>query len=107
MSANTSRLAAALLLGTELLSNSPAFACGARPHAASLCALASDSVEIRGAPNGRVEYAASGKVLVSGHSANGLWARIEVPCIGYRGWIRRQDLACEARSASAQPPVQP
>jgi len=107
MSVNTLRLAAALVVGTAPLMTSPAFACGARPHAGSLCKLTSDSVDVRRSPDGRVEYAASGEVLVTGHSANGLWARIEVPCIGYKGWIRSQDLACEAPSADLQLSTQP
>jgi hypothetical protein len=89
------------------LHSAPAQACKARPHSASLCTVVSASVDIRGAPNGRVEYTATGKVLVTGYSKNGLWARIEVPCIGYRGWIARQDVACEDVAAGAQEPAKP
>ena len=100
-------LAAALVIPAAWHSIAPAQACGARPRSASLCTVVSASVDVRDAPNGRVEYAASGKVLVAGYSRNGLWAWIEVPCIGYKGWIARQDLACEDVSASAREPAKP
>lgn len=107
MGVNTLRFTAVLVLGTAPLMTPPAFACGSRPHAASLCKLTSGSVDVRRAPDGRVEYAASGEVLVTGHSTNGLWARIEVPCIGYKGWIRSENLACEAPSAGLQLSAEP
>jgi hypothetical protein len=100
-------LAAALVILAAWHSIAPAQACKARSHSASLCTIVSASVDVRDAPNGRVAYAASGKVLVAGYSRNGLWARIEVPCIGYQGWIARQDLACDDISASARESAKP
>jgi hypothetical protein len=100
-------LAAAPALLALWLSAAPVHACGARPHSGSLCSAVSDTVEVRDAPGGRVAYAASGKVLVAGYSKDGLWARIEVPCAGFQGWIARQDLTCADLSASAQAPAKP
>ena len=73
------------------------------PVPASLCTIVPLSADVRNTPDGRVAYNVSGKVLVAGRSRNGLWARIEVPCVGYTGWIARQDLTCEDVSASAKP----
>ncbi|HUI20794.1 MAG TPA: SH3 domain-containing protein [Methylocella sp.] len=80
----------------------PAKACEALPQSASLCTIVSASADVRDQPDGRVEYVATGKVEVTGRSGNGLWARIEVPCVGYEGWIASQDLICEGAPASAQ-----
>lgn len=107
MSLRTLCLAAALVILAALHSTAPAQACKALSHSASLCTVVPLSVDVRDEPNGRVEYTATGKVLVAGYSKNGLWARIEVPCIGYKGWIVRQDLACEGISASAREPARP
>ncbi len=98
-------LAAALVMLAA--SGLPAQACKARPRSVSLCTVVPLSADVRDAPDGRVAYSASGKVLVAGRSRNGLWARIEVPCVGYKGWIARQDLACEDVSASAREPAKP
>jgi hypothetical protein len=87
---------------TAVHSIAPAQACKAPTHSASLCTVVAASTDVRGKPNGRVEYTASGNVLVAGQTKDGLWARIEVPCAGYKGWIARQDLACEGISASAR-----
>lgn len=85
----------------------PAGACEGQPHAAELCAVAPLSADVRDAPNGRVAYGASGKVRVAGRSGDGLWTQIEVPCIGYKGWISSQDLTCEGKSARAELPAKP
>ncbi len=100
-------LAAALVILAAVHSTAPAQACKARPHSASLCTVVSASADIRDEPDGRVEYSTTGKVQVAGYSKDGLWARIEVPCVGYIGWISRQDLDCEGISASAQEPAKP
>lgn len=94
-------LAAALLALSAGHFTMPAEACKSRPHPASLCAVVPASGNMLDAPGGRVAYAASGKVQVGGYSKDGLWAHIEVPCMGFVGWIARQDLTCEAASASA------
>jgi hypothetical protein len=107
MRTRTVRLAAVLAVLAAWHSIAPAQACGARSHSVSLCTVVSASVDVRDKPDGRVEYAASGKVLVAGYSKNGLWARIEVPCVGFQGWIARRDLACEGMSASAREPAKP
>jgi hypothetical protein len=93
-------LAAVLVMIT--VSGLPAQACKAQSRSASLCTIVPLSADVRNTPDGRVAYNVSGKVLVAGHSRNGLWARIEVPCVGYTGWIARQDLACEDVSASTK-----
>jgi len=100
-------LAAALVILAAVHSSTPAQACKERPHSASLCSVVSASADIRDEPDGRVEYSTTGKVRVTGYSKDGLWARIEVPCVGYIGWISRQDLDCEGISASAQEPTKP
>ncbi len=94
-------LAAVLVMVT--VSGLPAQACKAQSRSSSLCTIVPLSANVRNTPDGRVAYNVSGKVLVAGHSRNGLWTRIEVPCIGYSGWIARQDLTCEDVSASAKP----
>ena len=94
-------LASVLVMIT--VSGLPAQACKAQSRSASLCTIVPLSANVRNTPDGRVAYNVSGKVLVAGHSRNGLWTRIEVPCIGYSGWIARQDLTCEDVSASAKP----
>ena len=98
---------AALVLLPALHFPAPAHACQTRPHPASLCAIVPPSADVRDKPNGRVAYGASGKVLVAGHSKDGLWARIEVPCVGYSGWIAGADLTCEDVAASAREPAKP
>ncbi|WGJ13625.1 hypothetical protein QEV83_13110 [Methylocapsa sp. D3K7] len=94
-------LAAALaLLATSSI---PARACKARPQSASLCTVVPLVADVRDAPNGRVTSDAAGIVRVGGQSKDGLWSRVEVPCIGFMGWIARKDLMCENVSASAKP----
>lgn len=94
-------LAAALaLLAT---SSVPASACKARHHTASLCTVVPLVADVRDVPNGRVTSDAAGIVRVGGQSKDGLWSRVEVPCIGFMGWIARKDLVCENASASAKP----
>ena len=105
MSKWTLCLAAVPVILAAWHATAPAQACKAPPHSASLCTVVSASADVRGEPNAGVEYIASGKVLVAGQSKDGLWARIEVPCVGYKGWIARQDLACEGVSASAREPA--
>jgi hypothetical protein len=83
----------------------PAQACESRPHTASLCTVVPPTADVRNVPNGRVRSGATGIVRVSGQSKDGMWARIEVPCIGFMGWIARQDLACKGISASADEPA--
>jgi hypothetical protein len=100
-------LAAAVVILAAWHVTAPAQACKAPPHPASLCTVVSATADVRDEPDGRIEYTATGKVSVAGYSKNGLWARIEVPCIGYKGWIARQDLVCEGVSASAQEPAKP
>jgi hypothetical protein len=85
----------------------PALACGARPRG-SLCAIIPASAMVRDAPGGRVAYGASGMVIAGRHSRDGLWARIQMPCAGFKGWIARRDLSCQdagfgARAAAKQP----
>lgn len=98
-------MAALALLPALHFAAPAARACQTQPHPASLCAIIPASAEVREKPNGRVAYAASGKVLVAGHSKDGLWARIKVPCVGYSGWIARADLSCEEVTASAPEPA--
>jgi len=107
MSKRTLCLAAALVILAAWHVTAPALACKARPHSTSLCTVVSASADVRDEPNGRVEYAATGKVLVAGYSKNGLWARIEVPCIGFIGWIARKDFACEGITVSAREAAKP
>src|ERR1019366_3025744 len=83
----------------------PAQACESRPHTASLCTVVPPTADVRNVPNGRVRSGATGIVRVSGQSKDGMWARIEVPCIGFMGWIARQDLACKGIFASADEPA--
>jgi hypothetical protein len=83
----------------------PVQACKSWPHTASLCTVVPLTAEVRNVPNGRVSSSATGIVRVSGQSKDGMWARIEVPCIGFMGWIARQDLACKGISASADEPA--
>jgi hypothetical protein len=90
------------VLAAALQSISAAAACESLPYSASLCSIVPLLADVRDAPNGRVTYGASGKVLVAERSKNGLWARIEVPCVGYSGWISSQHLTCESRSARAE-----
>jgi hypothetical protein len=107
MRTRTLCLAAAVVILAALPLTAPAQACQARPHSTSLCTVIPTSVEVRDEPNGRVTSDATGVVRVAGQSKDGLWARIEVPCIGFMGWIARQNLACAAPSASAQEPAKP
>jgi hypothetical protein len=107
MSGRALCLATALVIMAILRLTVPAQACKGLPDSASLCTVVPLSADVRDKPNGRVEYGASGKVLVTGRSKNGLWARIEVPCIGYKGWIARNDVACAGTSASAPEPTKP
>jgi hypothetical protein len=83
----------------------PVQACKSRPHTASLCTVVPPTADVRNVPNGRVRSGATGIVRVSGQSKDGMWARIEVPCIGFMGWIARQDLACKGIFASADEPA--
>ena len=106
MSKKTLCLAAALAVLFALRFTAPAQACKAL-HSASLCAIVPPATYVRDAPNGRFTYSASGKVLVARRSKNGLWARIEVPCAGFKGWIELKDLACEATTVSAQETAKP
>ncbi len=99
MSKRTLCLAAALVL---LAASAPAEACKSRPAKASLCTIVPLTANVRDEPNGRVTSDATGVVRVGQQSKDGLWARIEVPCLGFVGWIARQDLACEGVSASAR-----
>ena len=94
-------LAAALALLAA--SSFAARACKARPHTASLCTVVPLVADVRDAPNGRVTSDAAGIVRVGGQSKDGMWSRVEVPCIGFLGWIARKDLVCENVSASAKP----
>ncbi|HET6375621.1 MAG TPA: hypothetical protein VFF88_06195, partial [Methylocella sp.] len=85
----------------------PAKACGSRPRG-RLCAIIPASALVRDAPGGRVAYGASGMVIASRHSRDGLWARIQMPCAGFKGWIAWHDLSCHgtglyARAAAKQP----
>jgi hypothetical protein len=104
MRKSTLCLAAVLVTMAALRLTAPAQACKALSNSASLCTVVPLLADVRDEPNGRVQYGATGKVLVIGRSKNGLWARIEVPCIGYTGWIASQDLVCDGVSASAQEP---
>jgi hypothetical protein len=107
MNKTTLCLAAALVIMAALRSTAPAQACEAPSDSSSLCTVVPLSADVRNKPNGHVEYGVTGKVLVTGCSKNGLWARIEVPCIGYVGWIARKDLACDGMSAGANEPARP
>ena len=107
MRTRTLCLATAVVILAALPLTAPAQACKARPHSTSLCTVIPTSVEVRDEPNGRITSDATGVVRVAGQSKDGLWARIEVPCIGFMGWIARQNLACAAASASAQEPAKP
>ena len=102
MSKGTSGFAALLIILAACHATAPAQACGTPSLSAKLCTVVSALADVRDKPDGRVEYAASGKVMVAGYSKNGQWARIEVPCAGFQGWIARQDLVCEDVSASAR-----
>ncbi|HET6379312.1 MAG TPA: hypothetical protein VFG05_13540 [Methylocella sp.] len=84
----------------------PAQACGARPRG-SLCAIVPASAVVRDAPGGRVAYGASGMVIAIGHSRNGLWARIHMPCAGFKGWIARRDLSCQGNGLNARAAANP
>lgn len=94
-------LAAALALLAA--SSFAARACKSRPHTASLCTVVPLVADVRDAPNGRVTSDAAGIVRVGEQSKDGLWSRVEMPCIGFLGWIARKDLVCENVSASAKP----
>ena len=59
---------AALVFFPALHFTAPAHACQTQPHSASLCAIVPPSADVRDKPNGRIAYAASGKVLVAGQS---------------------------------------
>jgi hypothetical protein len=107
MNKTTLCLAAALVIMAALCSTARAQACEAQSDSSSLCTVIPLSADVRNKPNGRVEYGVTGKVLVTGRSKNGLWARIEVPCAGYVGWIARKDLACGSMSAGANEPARP
>jgi len=98
-------LAAAPVILAAWHGTAPAQACGSQQHKASLCTVSSAAADVRDEPDGRVEYVASGKVRVAGYSTDGLWAHIEVPCVGYAGWIARRELTCEDISASAHEPA--
>jgi hypothetical protein len=100
MSTRTLCLAAALVIMAAL--GLPAQACKTRPTA-SLCTVVPQTADVRDAPHGRVTSDAAGIVRVGGQSKEGLWAHVEVPCIGFLGWIARKDLVCEGMSASAKP----
>ena len=100
-------LAAALVIPAAFQSTAPARACKSLPHPARQCTVVPASADVRGDRNGRVEYTATGRVLVAGQSKDGLWASIEVPCTGHIGWIARQDLDCEAVSNNAREPAKP
>ena len=93
-------LAAALVIMAAFGLTAPAKACKTRPTV-SLCTVVPHTADVRDEPNGRVTSDATGIVRVAGLSKDGLWARIEVPCIGFMGWIARKDVVCEGTSASA------
>jgi hypothetical protein len=96
-------LAAALVIMAAF--GLPAQACKTRPATASLCTVVPHVADVRDVPNGRVTSDAAGIVRVAGQSKDGLWARVQVPCIGFMGWIARKDLACGGTSASAHEPA--
>jgi hypothetical protein len=106
MSKKTLFLAVPLAVLFAWCFTAPAQACEAL-HSASLCAIVPPATYVRDAPNGRFTYSASGKVLIAGRSKNGQWARIGVPCAGFKGWIVLKDLACETTSVSAQETAKP
>ena len=78
-------LAVALAVLSALHFTAPAQACEALHHSATLCDIVPSATYVRDTPNGRSTYSASGKVAIAGRSKNGLWARIEVPCAGFKG----------------------
>jgi hypothetical protein len=106
MSKKTLFLAVSLAVLFAWRFTAPAQACEAL-HSASLCAIVPSATYVRDAPNGRFTYSASGKVLIAGRTKNGLWARIEVPCAGFKGWIELKDLACETTTVTAQETAKP
>lgn len=97
----TAFLAAAFVITAALHFAAPAQACKSRSQPASLCTIVPSAADIRDAPNGRVTSGATGIVRVAGQSKDGLWARVEAPCIGFMGWIARKDLACAGPLAIA------
>lgn len=98
-------LAVALVILAALHFAVPAQACKSRPQPASLCTILPQSADVRSEPDGRVTSGATGIVRVAGQSKDGLWARVEVPCIGFMGWIARKDLACASPLARADGPT--
>lgn len=84
----------------------PALACDARPRG-NLCAIIPASALVRDAPGGRVAYGASGIVIAGRHSRDGLWARIQLPCAGFKGWIARRDLLCQGNGLNARAAANP
>ncbi|MCI0466347.1 MAG: hypothetical protein L0Y57_04980 [Beijerinckiaceae bacterium] len=106
MSKLTFRFAAPLAIAAALPLAAPAQACKT-PPAVTQCTVLQPMAAIREAPEGKVTSAATGSVRIAHFSKDGLWARIEVPCLGFLGWIARHEIACGGASVNPQASAKP